>query len=498
MLSIAKTTTRQSNLLSNIFHTRDKILCWRSVQTSSSFPVWEGVGQPTPETHPHLLAPGEIIPGITATELKKRRQELLKLLPNNSMALFPAASEKFMSVDVPYPYRQSSDMFYLTGLTQPNVVLLLDKTQILSDNRYDEKEYVFVPSRDPFKETWDGASCGVEQAQRFFGIQHADILDNFSKFLSNRLKQSPQVYFDLSVNPSVNYLLRDLAESDIKALLSNRKHFCAPLALQRLVKSPSEQRLMLQSAEILADSMIECMRMSYSGIRESFLAAQIEYECKKRGAERMSFPPVVASGYHSNTLHYLQNSDIAKDGDLVLMDAGCEFHGYCSDVTRTWPVNGHFSKPQRQVYELVLDIHNRCVDMVKNSHQRVTSLEAIHILASRWINEGLQQLGILKEINISNSEGTNALFPHAIGHYLGLDVHDTHMLEKNLTLKPGMMITIEPGVYIPRNDPSIPEPFRGIGIRIEDDILVKEDGAIVLSQNVPKQVDEIELLMKGQ
>ncbi|EME27474.1 X-Pro aminopeptidase [Galdieria sulphuraria] len=494
--STAKTNIRPIKSLANLFcYGVDKNL--RSVQTSSSFPALEGVGQPTPETHPHLLAPGEIIPGITATELKKRRQDLLKSLPNNSMALFPAASEKFMSVDVPYPYRQSSDLFYLSGLTQPNVVLLLDKTQISSNhNRYEEAEYLFVPRRDPFKETWDGASCGVEQAQRFFGIAQADILDNFSKFLSNRLKQSPQVYFDLSVNPSVNFLLRDLAESDIKALLSNRKHTCVELALQRLIKSPSEQHLMLQSARILADSMTECMRMSYAGTHESFLAARIEYECKKRGAERMSFPPVVASGSHSNTLHYLQNSDIANDGDLVLMDAGCELHGYCSDVTRTWPVNGQFSKPQREVYELVLDVHNQCIDMVKNSHQRVTSLEAIHILASRWIYEGLEKLGIIRKTDVSSNDILGTFFPHAIGHYLGLDVHDTHILEKNLTLKPGMVITIEPGIYIPRNDPSIPEAFRGIGIRIEDDILVKEDGAMVLSENVPKQATEIELLMK--
>lgn len=457
----------------------------------------EGAGQPTPETHPHLLAPGEISPGIAATEFKKRRQELLKLLPNNSMALFPAASEKFMSLDVPYPYRQNSDLFYLTGLTQPNVVLLLDKTQISSNNRYEEKEYLFVPSPNPFKATWDGASCGVEQASRFFGITYADVLENFSKVLGSRLKQSPQIYFDLSVNPSINYLLRDLPESDIQTFLSLRKHTCTPLALERLFKSPSEQHLMLQSAQVLADSMRECMCMSHPGIRESFLAAQIEYECKKRGAERMSFPPVVASGYHSNTLHYLQNSDIAKDGDLVLMDAGCELHGYCSDVTRTWPVNGRFSKPQRQVYELVLDVHNKCIDMVKKSQQRVTSLEAIHILASRWIQEGLEKLGIIGKIDSSDSEIVGSFFPHAIGHYLGLDVHDTHMLEKNLTLKPGMVITIEPGIYIPRNDASIPEAFRGIGIRIEDDILIEENGAVVLSDNVPKQADEIELLMKS-
>lgn len=492
---LGMTSIRHCKSVANSLLCFNKNLFQRTVQTSSSSSSLQGVGQPTPETHPHLLSPGEISPGIAATEFKKRRQDLLKVLPNNSLALFPAASEKFMSVDVPYPYRQSSDLFYLTGLTQPNAVLVLDKSQIsTNDSRYEEKEYLFVPKGDPFKETWDGASCGVEQAQQFFGIAQADILDNLSKFLSSRLKHSPQIYFDLSVNPSINFLLRELPESDIKTLLSCRKHTCTELLLQRLVKSTSEQRLMQQSAGILADSMVDCMRKSHGGVRESFLAAHIEYECKKRGAERMSFPPVVASGYHCNTLHYLQNSDVAKDGDLILMDAGCEFHGYCSDVTRTWPANGHFSEPQRQLYQVVLDVHNKCIDMVKQSQQRVTSLEAIHILASRWIQQGLEKLGIISKS--SSQEIIGSLFPHAIGHFLGLDVHDTHILEKNLTLKPGMVITIEPGVYIPRNDPSIPERFRGIGIRIEDDILITQDGAVVLSEKVPKQVAEIELLMR--
>eukprot|EP00871_Galdieria_phlegrea_P005429 jgi/Galph1/5888/GphlegSOOS_G4474.1 len=458
--------------------------------------VWERVGQPTPETHPHLLAQGEISHGISASEFKERRKRLLQALPNNSMVMFPAASEKFMSVDVPYPFRQNSDLFYLTGLTQPGAVLLLDKTQLGGDSQYQGKEYLFVQERDPQKETWEGSSCGVEEAQSFFGIANADTLEHLAQFLSNRLSHNPQVYFDISVNPQVNYLLRHLNDSEIKSLLSNRKPQCAELALQRLIKSPSEQQLLKRSCEIIADSMVACMQKSHPGMRESILAAQIEYECALRGAERMSFPPVVASGNHSTTLHYLQNSDVAKDGDFILMDVGCEWHAYCSDVTRTWPVNGKFSRYQQELYELVLDVHQKC-KWYKHVISVRTSLDAIHVFATKWMKEGLEELEIIKEKH-SNNEDVSSFFPHAIGHYLGLDVHDTHMFEKSFALKPGMVITIEPGLYIPRSNLSVPEPYRGIGIRIEDDILITEQGISVLSENVPKKVKDIESLLSGK
>ncbi|XP_009082099.1 PREDICTED: probable Xaa-Pro aminopeptidase 3, partial [Acanthisitta chloris] len=215
-----------------------------------------------------------------------------------------------------------------------------------------------------------------------------------------------------------------------------------------------------------------------------------EFECRARGADILAYPPVVAGGNRSNTLHYVKNNQLIKDGELVLLDGGCEFSCYVSDITRTWPVNGRFTKPQAELYQAVLDIQKSCLSLCSPG----MNLENIYSLMLSLIGQKLKELGVLKS-SVSDSlffKAVRKYCPHHVGHYLGMDVHDTPDISRSLLFQPGMVITIEPGIYIPEDDMSAPERFRGIGVRIEDDVVITEDAPLILSDNCPKEIYHIE------
>ncbi|XP_035166999.1 xaa-Pro aminopeptidase 3-like, partial [Oxyura jamaicensis] len=217
---------------------------------------------------------------------------------------------------------------------------------------------------------------------------------------------------------------------------------------------------------------------------------QFEFECRARGADILAYPPVVAGGNRSNTLHYVKNNQLIKDGELVLLDGGCESSCYVSDITRTWPVNGRFTKPQAELYQAVLDIQKSCLSLCSPG----VSLENIYSLMLSLIGQKLKDLGILKS-SVTESQFFKAVrkyCPHHVGHYLGMDVHDTPDMSRSLPLQPGMVITIEPGLYIPEDDMNAPERFRGIGVRIEDDVVIAEDSPLILSADCPKEIYDIE------
>jgi len=286
------------------------------------------------------------------------------------------------------------------------------------------------------------------------------------------------IFFNPNINPRINQFLQGMLSKQ-KILNVN-----TILASMRLIKSEAEIELMRKAGDVAAFSMVETMKATKPNMSEHELGAKMEYECKKMGAQRLSYPAVVAGGQNALTLHYITNDMILKDGDLVLMDAGAEYHGYSSDITRCWPVNGKFTEGQLELYNLVLHVNKECIKLC----QRGNSLLSIHRSACSLFDEGLSKLGIH---GLSHD-----YFPHSIGHWLGMDVHDVGEISSSTTLESGMIITIEPGLYIP-NKSDIPTKYRGIGIRVEDDVVVREGEPEVLTKNVPKDPQVIERIING-
>ncbi|XP_058084274.1 intermediate cleaving peptidase 55, mitochondrial isoform X2 [Magnolia sinica] len=403
-------------------------------------------GQPTAATHPQLLEEGEITPGITSDEYISRRKRLLELLPEKSLAIIASAPVKMMTDVVPYTFRQDADYLYITGCQQPGGVAVLSDECGLC---------MFMPDPSPQEVVWQGEIAGVDAALDTFKAEKAfpirrireilpEMIGKASKLFHN-VKTALPAYTDLEAFRMATYdgKVKDLSRFTHEA---------------RWIKSPSELKLMRQSASIACQALLQTMMFSRTSPDESMLSAKVEYECKMRGAQRMAFNPVVGGGANGSVIHYSRNDKKIRDGDLVLMDIGCELHGYLSDLTRTWPPCGSFSSAQ--------------VEM---------------------LCRGLAKLGILKD-DRSSSQSYHQLNPTAIGHYLGMDVHDCSMIRNDRPLQPGVVITIEPGIYIPSSFDA-PERYQGIGIRIEDEVLITESGHEVLTGSMPKEIQHIKSLL---
>lgn len=257
----------------------------------------------------------------------------------------------------------------------------------------------------------------------------------------------------------------------------------------RLVKSPAEIKLMRESASIDCQALLQTMLHSKAYPHEGILSAKVEYECRKRGAQRMAYNPVVGGGRNASVIHYSRNDQIIKDGDLVLMDVGCELHGYVSDLTRTWPPCGRFSPMQEELYDLILQTNKECIKLCKPG----ATIRQIHFHSVEMLRKGFKEIGITKSDDYKSYHQLN---PTSIGHYLGMDVHDTASVTYDRPLKPGVVITIEPGIYIPSSFEG-PERYRGIGIRIEDEVLITETGYEVLTGSMPKETKHIESLLNN-
>ena len=345
---------------------------------------------------------------------------------------------------------------------------------------------MFVRERDISKELWHGPRSGTNGILSSFGIKNAFPIDKITNYLPNLIKNSNVILFDKLINREITKKIEECCEE-----VRNNKHYKGTniMSTIRLIKSESEIEIMRESCKIAALSMINAMKLSKKYKKEQEIATIMEYECKMRGAERLSYPPVVAGGINALTLHYITNDMLINKGDLLLVDAGCEYHGYSSDITRTWPIDGRFTEPQLLIYNLVLKANIECINMCKINNN--VTLRTIHQKAVEILSNGLIELGIIK-----NKEEYINYYPHSIGHYLGMDVHDTNDLPTNIPLQPGMIITIEPGLYLP-DLPSIPPPFRNIGIRIEDDVLITNNLPDVLTHLVPKDPFIIEQLINN-
>lgn len=432
---------------------------------------------------------------MTRAEHKRRRRALAKRIGTDALAILPAAREAIRNRDVHYPFRQDSDFSYLTGFDEP------DAYAVIAPKRKDGEFILFCRPRDETREQWDGARLGVDGAVEALGADEAHPLSELDELMPNLIEGRERIYFPIGSDPALDARVMtwvNQVRARVRAGVSAPHTFTtieSVLHEQRLRKSKAEAGIMRRAARISAEAHCRLMRACSPGMREYDLEAELQHACAVRGARHLAYPSIVGGGRNACVLHYTENADRLEDGDLVLIDAGCELDGYASDITRTFPVNGRFSEPQRRLYALVLEAQLAAIKQVRPG----VRWNAPHDAAVRVLTKGLVNLGILegKVGKLIEDEAYKPYYMHRTGHWLGMDVHDVGDYKRDggwRPLEPGMVLTVEPGLYMPSTD-GVPEAYRGIGIRIEDDVLVTEDGCEVLSAGVPKDPDEIERLM---
>lgn len=416
----------------------------------------------------------------------------------NSVAILPAAREVTRSHDTEYRFRQDSDFLYVTGFNEPDAIAVIAPTK-------DAPFTLFVRPRDPEKEIWTGRRAGVEGAREKYGADESFAVEEFDEKLTDLLSGARNLYYRLGNG------MPDLDQKIVGQLarmrMMGRKGIQPPHAIidpgsilheMRLIKSEEEIALMQRAADIAAEGHREAMRAARPGMMEYEIEAIVEYTFRRRGAHAPAYGSIVGAGANATILHYTTNDAEMRDGDLLLIDAGAEYEGYASDITRTFPVNGKFTKAQRDIYELVLDCQQQCIEMAAPG----VTLDDMHRRSVEILTEGLVRLGLLRGDvkRLIEEEGYKKFYMHRLGHYLGLDVHDAGLYHTDGQPRPveaGMVMTVEPGIYIAEDAEDVPREYRGIGIRIEDDVLVTADGHRVLTVEAPKQVEEIEALMAG-
>lgn len=432
---------------------------------------------------------------LDRSEYPKRRQELIDTLGENSAIIVAAGGEKTRNADTHYRFRVDSDFYYLTGFNEPEAVFLLRPGMDCGAS------VLFCHEKDPAFEQWEGKRLGPSMAPAELSIAQAFPLKDINEHMPKLLDGVENLYF-----PIGRYAWLDKAVGRWQRVLKmrERKGSLAPLNWgdvdrilhsMRRIKSHAEFEQMWAVAEITASAHRCAMAAARPGCWEYELDAAIQHEFMKHGCIAAAYPSIVAGGANANILHYINNNQQIADGDLVLIDAGGELDCYAADVTRTFPINGVFSSPQRTVYNLVLDAQLKAIESIKPG----VPYDTYHNVAVQVLVEGMQSLGLLRGTvdEIMETEAYKRFYMHRTGHFLGMDVHDVGSYkngDKWAPLQAGMVVTVEPGIYIP-NDEDIPEEFRGIGVRIEDDIVVTEKGSNNLTYAAPKTIEEIETWM---
>lgn len=434
-------------------------------------------------------------PTISNTSYAKRRKQLMRMAGDDAILILPAAPERVRSRDTHYPYRQDSDLLYLTGFLEPEAVL------VLVPGRRHGESLLFCRERDPEREGWDGPRAGTEGAVDGHGMDDAYPIDDLDEILPGLLEGRTRVYyhfgrdteFDLKLIGWLNRVraqVRQGAQPPHEFL--ELGHLLDEL---RLFKSKDELRLMRKAAAISILAHEAAMRVAKPGIHEYELQAEIERVFRRHDSEP-AYGSIVGSGPNACVLHYRANNARAVDGDLVLVDAGAEYRGYAADITRTFPVNGRFGKQQRVLHDLVGAAQQAALAQARPG----VAYEAGHLAAVRTLTEGLLGLGLLKgKLDKNIADGSyKRFYRHKTGHWIGLDVHDVgdyRIDGESRLLEPGMAFTIEPGLYIAPDDKSVPAKWRGIGIRIEDDVVITRDGHEVLTAKLARSADEVEGFM---
>ena len=404
---------------------------------------------------------------ITQKEYAKRRKKLLKKMSNNSVGVMFSAEYKVRSNDTHYPYRQNSNFYYMSGFKEDKSALLFIK------NNKKTKVILFVAKKDKKLELWNGKRLGEKKAKKLFLVDEVCCIDELEKRLKESLEDSRELYFDFKLDYSKVKILKRYAKK-----LSTHKNIAPLIQKMRLIKSPAEIKLIKKAISITKKAHKQVQQMDKTDKNEYELLAELEYVFKKNGAYSDAYTSIVASGNSANTLHYIDNNKPLKNGDLILVDAGCEYEYYASDLTRTVSVNGKFTKAQKKLYNLVLNTQIKVIKMIKPQVKR----SDLQKYAVKLLTKGMVKLKILRgDIKkLIKDKAYERYYPHNIGHWMGLDVHDEAPYKdknnKEIPLQKGMILTIEPGIYIDKNDKSVPKKYRGIGIRIEDNILVTKNG----------------------
>ena len=453
------------------------------------------------------------MPQIPMSQFVERRRAFMAQCEPNSIAIFAANTLVTRSNDTEYPFRQNSDFWYLTGFNEPEAYLVLsNRKQSISDNKPNSSAsskgengshaaFIFVQPRDSLAEIWHGRRLGVDKASSTLQTQHAYSVDELAEYLVDLLDGHEHLYYPFDTTADAEQTI-SLALAECRSAPKQSKqapanlHDAQPvLHAMRLIKSETELAVMQRAADISSEAHARAMSFSAAGKFEYQLEAELHHEFAMSGARYPAYGTIVGSGVNACILHYTENKDELRDGDLVLIDAGCELEGYAADITRTFPVNGKFSDTQAKLYQLVLDSQYAAINVL---HPGATISQAMKICV-RVLVEGLVELDILQgsvEANIE-AETWRAFFMHGLGHWLGLDVHDVGIYKKDgldIPLMPGMVMTVEPGLYI-SEAADVADEFKGIGIRIEDNIVITQTGNKVLTDKVPKEIAGIEKLM---
>ncbi|RUO47528.1 Xaa-Pro aminopeptidase [Pseudidiomarina donghaiensis] len=432
-------------------------------------------------------------------EFKKRRAHILKKLTKaspNAMAVIPGAQLQTRSRDTEFPFRQDSDFFYLTGFDEPNALL------VLAPNA-DDPVQIYCQPTSPSEEVWHGRRLGVDNAADALGVDFAASIEDADDYLFALLDGAEQVFYPHD-KPELAAQLSMIAD-ELRA--APKKGHQAPtawvdinpwLADMRIIKSAAELDLMRQAAAISVAAHKRAMRFAKPGKFEYQVAAEIHHEFAMHGALSAAYGTICGGGENACILHYTENKSELRDGDLLLIDAGAEFAGYAGDITRTFPVNGRFSAEQKALYNVVLAAQEAALATLKPGSDMAKAFEA----AGDVLTTGLHELGILQgdARDLMENHAFRPFMIHGLGHWLGLDVHDVGTYTqagKKRKFEPGMVLTIEPGIYIPTGTEGVDSKWHGIGIRIEDDVIITETGHENMTAKVPKTVEEIEQWMAG-
>lgn len=428
-------------------------------------------------------------------EFKQRREELMRRI-GGGVAIFPASPSAIRNGDVEHEYRQDTDFYYLTGFEEPSAVA------VLAPQHPEHKFVLFVQAKDREREVWTGWRAGEEGAKRDFGADAAFTIDKLDEELPKLAEKADRIYYRFGSDPTFDERLVGLLR---RFQRQRQREGTGPTSVidpaemlheMRLIKTPNELELLRRAIDISCEGHLAAIRALRPGAYEYEIEAELRYVFRKSGSPRCGYTTIVGSGANATVLHYTVNNQQIKDGDLVLIDAGAEFGYYTGDVTRTMPAGGKFTDDQAVLYRLVLDAQLEAIETVRPG---ATFIEP-HARAVRVLTEGLVRLGLL-EGEIDKLMEENALkkfYMHRTSHWLGMDVHDAgpyKVADEWRRLAPGMVLTIEPGLYIAADEEGVDPRYRGIGIRIEDDVLVTEQGYEVLSARAPKTIEQIESTM---
>lgn len=438
-----------------------------------------------------VLTSAIVTPGITALEYFQRRSSLAKELPPNSIAVLAASDLKYASGAVFYKFHQDPDFRYLTGFLEQDALAIIEKV-----DQHEHTFHLYVRPKDPKVEAWEGPRSGIEAAEDVFNADITGSIDDLPRLLPEIVNRSKNVYTDLPDSRINKHILsRYLAGSEpsrtggIATVLRDSKASIKPLRPLmnglRVIKTDTEIANMRRAGKHSGRAITDAMRQSFTS--EKDLDSFLDYWFKQDFCDGPAYVPVVAGGINANTIHYVSNDMQLNPNELVLVDAGASYGGYVTDITRTWPVSGKFSPAQKDLYELLLAVQRSCVALCRVSAS--VSLDKLHQIACNSLNAGLKDLGF----DMSSPDSISTLFPHHVGHYLGLDVHDSPGLARNRLFERNMVVTVEPGIYVP-DDEKWPKWARGIGMRIEDSVMVDEESPYALTTEAVKEVVDIEAL----